>query len=197
MQADEYVLNLMTTVGSADRATRYVGGDVAAPLVDVVVVAFKELVPWLMQNEFKLLSRMPDVGVAAMLQPEHGVIATIQEAFGGKVDTNFPSPFPGKVSAVVTIGFADLGTQVPRTSRRRTRNPNARRRPSRPGTFSAWMRSVNGILLREQDVGTWQLSPKQRFEEWFVTGMRPSTAANIIIDGLSTGQIRLKKARRS
>lgn len=56
------------------------------------------------------------------------------------------------------------------------------------------MSQVNGLLLREINLGSWALSP-QPYEQWFVEGMRPLTAANIVIDGVSMGAIRQKRKR--
>jgi hypothetical protein len=56
------------------------------------------------------------------------------------------------------------------------------------------MRQVNGLLLSEIGMGSWSLT-KQPYEQWFVEGMRPVTAANIVIDGVSMGAIRQKRKR--
>lgn len=190
MKARAFALNLLAAVQAAERAEDFTTGVVSEAFADVVLVPFKAARAWMLEHGFQLLPSAGDRSIG-MLQPKHHVMITIQPAFGGLVETGFPEGLPQQISSMVTLGFADLQ----RRARAPRKNPTGRR-PPRPGTLSAWMRDVNSILLKEQGVGTWQLSPKQSYESWFVTGMRPSTAANILIDGLSTGQITVRRRRR-
>lgn len=53
-------------------------------------------------------------------------------------------------------------------------------------TFREWMRKVNGLMLSEISVGTWSIKAMP-YERWFAQGMKPRTAANLLIDMLSMG----------
>lgn len=197
MKAIDYIDLALKEVDGAELASHFIKTD---PLfVDVVVAPYKKLMPWFPTRGFALVP--PRVGLDAklgLLNQADRILVRIDEAFGGRVSTDLPDGWPQKITALVTAGFIDLDS--PAVRRRidkghrmpKRKNPNARYHSI--DTFSGWMRQVNGILLREIGLGSWQLT-RQRYKEWFVEGMRPSTAANIVIDGVSTGQIKRKYKR--
>lgn len=196
MKAIDHIDALLAEVKGSDLATIYRKG--YDPMyVDVVVAPFKKIMPWFVKRGFRLLPAA--LGIAskfAWLHEQDRVMVTIQEAFGGRVDTEFPKGWPQRITTLVEAGFVDLDS--PATARRmaakRKRNPDQRYRSS--STFSGWMNQVNGILLRNIRLGSWQLT-RQSYQQWFAEGMQPSTAANIVIDGVSVGSIRRKYKRGS
>ena len=196
MKAIDHIDALLAEVKGADLATSYRKG--YDPMyVDVVVAPFKKLMPWFLKCGFKLFP--PALGIAskfAWLHEQDRVMVTIQEAFGSRVDTEFPKGWPQRITTLVEAGFTDIDSPV--VARRlaekhkRKRNPDQRYHSS--STFSGWMNQVNGILLRTIRLGSWQLT-RQSYQQWFAEGMQPSTAANIVIDGVSVGSIRRKYKR--
>ena len=195
MKAIDYVDKALKEIDGADLASGYV--KTSPMFVDVVAAPFKKLMPWFVQNGFALIP--PKFGVSppgtfAVLQQADNVFVSIEPAFGGKINTGFPEGWPQKITALVTAGFVDLGSpSVKRRMQKKRKNPGSRYRTE--GTFSAWMTTVNGILLKDISLGSWQLT-KQPYQEWFMEGMKPGTAANIVIDGVSTGQIKRRYKRK-
>jgi hypothetical protein len=163
--------------------------------VEVLVGTIRNIIPWLVKKGFGLVPyRMIPPGTIGFVNMEDQVMVTLQPAFGGNVNTDLPKGWPQRFKAVVTAGFVDMGSKsvARRVKKRRRKNP---KRYHSMSTFSGWMRAVNGILLKEINLGSWQLV-KQPYEQWFTEGMRPSTAANIVIDGVSLGAIKRKYKRR-
>lgn len=193
MKAIDHIDKLLDDVEGADLATRYRTG--YGPIyVDVVVAPFKKLMPWFAKNGFALVP--PVYGVPSKFAWMHqgdNVLATIQPAFGGQVNTDFPSGWPQKITALVEAGFLDMGSKAVkrRLSKHRKKNPG---RYHSHSTFSDWMRDVNSILLKSIDLGSWHLT-RQPYKRWYIEGMRPSTAANIVMDGFATGEVNRRYRR--
>jgi len=192
MKSIDYIDKVVAEVDGADLATAYKAMD---PLfVDVVIAPYKKFLPWMVQHGFKLVPpRLGSDAALGLINEEARILVVVQQAFGGKVATGFPAGWIQKITALVTAGFLDLDSPgVRRRVESRRKNPSPRYHNI--GTLTGWKNALNGILLKDIGLGTWQLT-EQRYEEWFAEGMRPSTAANIVIDGVSTGQIRRKYRR--
>lgn len=192
MKAIDYVDLVLKEVDGADVASAFIKTD--PMMVEVVAAPFKLLMPWLRDHGFLLVP--PKLGVVskfAWVSSDHTVLVTIQPAFGGSVRTNFPEGWPQSITALVTAGWMDLGSKAVarRVAKKRKKNPSG----PRPGTFSYWMRKLNGILLRDIDLGTWHLT-RQPYREMFESGIKPLAAANAVIDGVSSGEIKRRYKRK-
>ena len=196
MKAIDYIDELLKN-DWADLSSDFMSR-VSPTYVDVVVAPFKKLMPWLADHGFALIP--PKLGVPSVfswMNRKDNVVVTIQEAFGGKISTGFPAGWPQKIRAMVTAGFIDLGSSALGRMIKRKKNPGTHSgRYHEASTFREWMNRVNGMLLRDIGLGSWQLT-KQPYQQWFVEGMKPGTAANIVIDGVSTGQIKRRYKRSS
>lgn len=207
MKAIRWIEKILDEVPGAEIS--YAGGPADPAFVDFVAAPFKAIVPWLDDHGFALIPMVGATREFRMVSPDRKVAAVGYNAMGGKVATGFPPGLPQQMMAIVQVGFVDLfspsfqqsipqrlalGLVQKAARKRRRKNPN-RRPPPRPGTFSAWMRQVNSILLKEIGFGSWQLT-RQRYQQWFIEGMRPSTAANIVIDGWAMGVVNRRYKRK-
>lgn len=198
MKAIRWIEKILNEVPNAE--VTYAGGPADPAFVDFVAARFDEIVPWLRDQGFALIPTFGSAREVRMVSGDLDVMAVVYNAMGGNVDTGLPQGFPQRMRAIVQVGFIDLNSPSFLASihhrlpgKKRRKNPASRYHGI--GTLSGWMHTLNGILLKEIGLGTWQIT-KQPYEQWFVEGMRPSTAANIIIDGISMGAIRRRYKRK-
>jgi hypothetical protein len=204
MKAIRWIEKLLDEVPGTDIS--YAGGPADPAFVDFVAGRFDKIVPWLVKKGFVLIP-MSSRTEFRMASKDKKTAAIGYNAMGKMVKTDFPAGLPQQMRMIIQVGFIDLTSPSFKASlgqrlaiglmqKRLMENPvKKKRKPPRAGTYSAWLRKINGILLKEINLGTWHLV-KQPYEQWFVEGMRPSTVANIIIDGVSMGQIARKYKRK-
>ena len=71
-----------------------------------------------------------------------------------------------------------------------------KRKPPSIDTWYGWSRRVSGILLNELKLGLWQITGQSEYKKWFAEGMRPTTAANAIIDAFDMGIVKRRPRRK-
>ena len=71
-----------------------------------------------------------------------------------------------------------------------------KRKPPSIDTWYGWSRKVSGILLNELGLGLWQITGQSEYKKWFAEGMRPTTAANAIMDAYEMGIVRKRPKSR-